>query len=81
MPYHTLDCKKGSLITANHNKLRDGISNLTSKAFTPVHVHDDTKIFTGRAVRGVKAKTKVRSTEKPPPEEGEEKGILLIWYL
>ena len=44
---HDLDCKKGSILTARHNKLHDGVSDLTAKAFTPVHVRDDPKIFTG----------------------------------
>ena len=53
---HNLDCKKGGLITARHNELRDGVADLAGKAFTPAHVHDDPKIFTGRAVQGRKAK-------------------------
>ena len=30
-----LDCKKGVLITAHHNELRDGVADLAGKAFTP----------------------------------------------
>ena len=48
---HALDCKKGGLITAGHNELRYGFANLADKAFTPAHVHNDPKIFTGCAVR------------------------------
>ena len=44
--------KNGGLITARHNELRDGVANLAGKAFTPAHVRDDSKIFTGRAVQG-----------------------------
>ena len=38
---HTLDCKKGGLVMARHNKLRDGVADLTGKAFTPSHVRDN----------------------------------------
>ena len=38
---HALDCKKGGLITARHNELRDRVTDLASKAFTPSHVRDD----------------------------------------
>ena len=47
-------------------------------------MHEDPKIFTGRAVRGEKAKAKAKGKasskgkEKMPPEEGEEKEELLI---
>ena len=46
----TLDCKKGEIITARHNNLCDGDSNLESKDFTPPHVHDDPIIYTGCVV-------------------------------
>ena len=48
---HALDCKKGGLITARHNNIRDGVSDLVGKAFTPANVHDDPKIITGRDVQ------------------------------
>ena len=38
---HALDCKKGGLVTARHNKLSDGVADLAGKAFTPSHVCDD----------------------------------------
>ena len=38
---HSLDCKKGGLVMARHNKLRDGVADLTGKAFTPSHVRDN----------------------------------------
>ena len=74
--FHALDCKKGGLITARHNKLRDGVANLPRKAFTPTHVRDDPIIFTGRAVLGEKAKAKVK--EALPKDKGGLKGGLLI---
>ena len=38
---HTLDCKRGSLVTARHNYLRDGVEYLSVKAFFPSHVQND----------------------------------------
>ena len=35
---------------AHHNSLCDGVSDLASTAFTPMHVHDDAYIYTGRAM-------------------------------
>ena len=71
---HALDCNKGCLITALHNKLRDGVANLVAKAFTPAHMCDEPKIFTGHAVQGNKSKDKskvaAKGKKKPPPEEG-----------
>ena len=52
---HALDCKKGGLVTARHNKLRDGVADLAGKAFTPFHVRDDPLIYSGRAVKRTKA--------------------------
>ena len=66
---HALECKKGGLITAHHNNLRDGVANLSGKAFTLAHVRNDPKIFTCRSVRGGKAKgrAKCKGTETLPP--------------
>ena len=36
--FHALDCKRGGLVTARHNELRDGVADLSGKAFTPSHV-------------------------------------------
>ena len=47
---HTLDCKRGGLVTARHNELRDGVADLASRAFTPSHVHNDPLIYQGCAV-------------------------------
>ena len=52
---HALDCKKGGLVTARHNELRDGVSDLAGKALTPSHVRDDPLIYSGRAVKRTKA--------------------------
>ena len=49
-----LDCKKIGLITACHNYPPDGVADLVNKVFTPTHMHDNTKIYTGHAVCGGK---------------------------
>ena len=50
---HSLEFQKGGLIMVRNNDLRDGVADLARKAFTPVYVRDDPKIFTGRAVHGL----------------------------
>ena len=57
---HALGCKKGGLITARHNDICDRVSNLASKDFTPMHVRENLKNFTDRAVHGRKAKEKAK---------------------
>ena len=49
---HALYWKRGGLVTASHNELRDGVAKLAGKAFTLVQVRNDPKIFTGRVVQG-----------------------------
>ena len=73
---HALNCKKDGISIACHNELRDGVANLLSKDFTPTHVRDDDKIFTGRAVRVGKSKSKVKRAL--PKEKGETKGYIII---
>ena len=64
---------------ARHNELRDEVSDLAVKAFTPTHMRDNTKIFTGRKVQGGgEGKATRKGNESPPPYEGGEKGDLLI---
>ena len=36
-----VDCKKGGLVTACHNELRDGVADLAGKTFTPSHMRDN----------------------------------------
>ena len=55
---YTLNCKKGGLVTARHNELRDGFANLARKSVTPMHVRDYPKIYTGHAMHGGKSKLK-----------------------
>ena len=57
---HTLDFHKGGLITVRHNELRHGVADLASKDFTPMHVRENLKNFTDRAVHGRKAKEKAK---------------------
>ena len=51
---HTLDCKRGGLVTARHNDLRDGVADLAGKDFNPSHVHNDPLIYQGCAVKRTK---------------------------
>ena len=44
---HALYCKKGGLVTARHNELRDEVADLAGKFFTPSHVRDDPLIYSG----------------------------------
>ena len=83
---HTLDCKRGDIVTARHNELRDGVTDLTGKAFTPSHVRSDLLIFAGHAVKRLKAKPAGASSTtdrdgEPPEEATEQKGDLLICDL
>ena len=76
--------KKGGLVTARHNKLRDGVADLAGKAFTPSHVRDDPSIYSGRAMSRTKpmpaGSTKTDPTRETPeePEVTDQKGDLLI---
>ena len=65
---HALDCKKGGIVTARHNELRDGVEDLEGKAFTPSHVCDDPSIYSGRAVSRMKP-TPAGSTKPNPTRE------------
>ena len=81
---HALDCKKGGLVTARHNNLRDGVADLAGKGFTPSHVHDDPLIYSGRAMSRTKpmpaGSNKTYHTWEMPaaPEVTEQKGNLII---
>ena len=48
---HSLDCKKGGLVTARHNELCDRVADLAGKYFTPTHVRNSPLIFAGRAMQ------------------------------
>ena len=73
---NTMYCKKGGLITDCHNKLCDGVSNLSGKAITPVHVRNNRRIFTGSAVRGGKptAKQKGKARRHRRQKRGRRRG-------
>ena len=80
---HSPDFRKGGLVTARHNELRYGVADLAGKAFTPSHVRDNPLIYSGRAVKRMKATPAGASGNKdqagaPPPEVTEQKGELLI---
>ena len=72
--YHALDCNNVCLITACHNDLCEGVSGHASKAFTPIHVCDNPKFYTGRAVCGGKDKLK----GSPFQDVEDLKGYILI---
>ena len=84
---YALDCKKGGLVTAHHNEIRDGVADLAGKAFTPAHVCDDLLIHSGRAMSRTKPKPAGSKLTTPSdattaaPEVTEQKGDLLIWDL
>ena len=71
---HAPDCNKVGLITEHHNDIRDGVSYLASKPFTPKHVHNNPKIHTGRSVQGGEDKL----NEYLLKDEEELKGGILI---
>ena len=81
---HSLDCKKGGLVTARHNELRDGVADLAGKAFTPSHVRSDPLIYSGRAMSRMKPKPAGSNIKNPigettaAPEVTEQKGDVLI---
>ena len=52
--FHSLDCKRGGLVTARHNEIRDGVAELAGKAFTPSHVRNNPLIFAGCAMKRLK---------------------------
>ena len=80
---HTLDYKRDCLVIARHNYLRDGVADLSRKAFTPSYVHDNPLIFAGCALKRSKAKParssgSIDRDRAPPPEATEQSGELLI---
>jgi hypothetical protein len=46
---HALECKRGGLVISRHNEIRDELSGLASKAFSPSAVCDEPRIHTSRA--------------------------------
>ena len=80
---HALDCNKGGLVTARHNKICDRVADLAGKYFTPSHMHNNPLIFTGCAVNRTKEKPdRIKAptvpADMPPIEATEQKGELLI---
>ena len=78
-----LDCKKGGLVATRHNELRDRLSDLGGKAFTPSHMRNDLLIYSGRAVKRAKAAPagaggNSNNAAVQSPEVTEQMGDLLI---
>ena len=72
--------KKGSVVTARHNKLRERVVDLAGKDFTPTQVLNDPLIFEGRAVHITKENL-ARPTFPPTRQKSEameQKGDLMI---
>ena len=44
---HTLDCKKGCLVTSHHNKLHERVVYLAIKGITPTHMCNNHMIHPG----------------------------------
>ena len=81
--YHALDCKRGGLVTARHNDLRDRVADLSRNGFTPSNVRDNPLIFAGGSVKKPKANpaSTTGSTDRynsPPSEAMGHKVELLI---
>ena len=55
---------------ARHNELCDEVADLAGRDFTPAHMRDNPKIFTGCAVHVGKAKSKAKVKGVPPPDGG-----------
>ena len=63
---HALDCKRGRLITARNNELRERVADLAGKSFTPFHRRDDPLIFAGCAMKRPKSNpTRIKGTIVP----------------
>ena len=75
--------KKDFLITTCHNKLRDGVTNLSGKAFNPSYMRDDPLGNPDCAVREVKTHPTGLPPNIPPAyrETSEKKGGILIHDL
>ena len=78
-----MNVKKGGLVTACHNELRDGVADLVGNSFTPSHVRDDPLIYSFCDVKRTKAAPVGASRNNdqvgaPPPEVTDHKGDLLI---
>ena len=73
----------GVLVTARHNDLRDGVADLTGKAFTPSHMRDYPLIFSGPSVMSTKDAPSGYSgttyqARAPPLKVTDQQGDLLI---
>ena len=67
---------------ARHNELRDGVTDLLGKVFTPSHMRNDPFIYQVCAVKRKKANpagpSDTTDPDNTPPETTEQKGDLLL---
>ena len=80
---YALDCRRGGLVAARHNELRDEVAGMAGKVFTNSHVRNNPLKYSGRAMNRTKAMSdgasgKTYQAGAPPPEVTEQKGDLLI---
>ena len=81
---HALACKKGGLVTYQHNELCGGVVDLACKDLTPTHVRSDPLITPGRAVRSDRYMQNTSEIPKKQPGtavDSNKRGDLLIRYL
>ena len=77
---HTFDYKKGVIITARHNDIRDGIPGLACKALTPTHMRYIPLITPGWYIsigRAIQAKSEMPNKQLGTTVYYEQKGDLL----
>ena len=53
-----VDCNNVSIIVDLHNKLRDGVSDLAGKSFTPLYVNNNPLVHSVCSLREGKARPK-----------------------
>ncbi len=73
---HGLACKHGGLVISRHNEIRDELSDLASKAFTPSAVRDEPKIHLSRPAEKKTTLAQPNPSVMKPPSD--DRGDLLI---
>ena len=76
----SLDCKKGGLVIARHNELRDGVADLACKYLISNHMRGNTLITPGRTMsigKAMQAGNSVTNKQPGTAVESEQKGGLI----